>query len=487
MLSTGNGTWENASTSPSNLHMSRTSDQTMLFRSVRHIHFVGIGGIGMSGIAEVLLSIGEKFLVTGSDLKKSSITERLESMGATVWEGHRAENITGADVVVISSAIREDNPEVAAARQRLVPVIRRAEMLAELMRLYRHGIAVAGTHGKTTTTSMIAHMMTNAGFDPAVVVGGRVAHLGSNARLGRGDYIVVEADESDESLLMLTPTIAVLTNVDRDHLDHFSGGIEQIKQCFAAFVNRVPFYGTIVLCLDDTNVQAIIPQITRRTISYGLAAQADISASSIEQDPAFGSRFKVTAFGKEMGEVSLGVPGLHNVYNALASVSVGLDLGSDFQHLASALGQFRGADRRFQVKGEKSGVLVVDDYGHHPTEIKATLEAARTSGRRVVALFQPHRYTRTRDLFDEFARSFYGADVLLITDIYPASEEPIEGITAAALADHVERFGHRNVAYIGQISGAALTLREKVRPGDLVLTLGAGNVNQAADELLRIL
>jgi len=459
----------------------------MLFRSVRHIHFVGVGGIGMSGIAEVLLSIGENFRVTGSDLKKSSITDRLESMGAIVWEGHRAENIGSAQVLVISSAIREDNPEVVAARQRQIPVIPRAEMLAELMRLYRHGIAVAGTHGKTTTTSMIAHMMTNAGFDPAVVVGGRVAHLGSNARLGRGDYIVVEADESDESLLMLTPTIAVLTNVDRDHLDHFSGGIEQIKRCFATFINRVPFYGTIVLCLDDTNVQAIIPEITRRTISYGLAAQADISASAVEPHAAFGSTFKVTAFGREVGEVNLAVPGLHNVYNALASVAVGLDLGIEFEQLASALSQFRGADRRFQVKGESSGVLVVDDYGHHPTEIKATLEAARTSGRRVVVLFQPHRYTRTRDLLDEFARSFYGADVLLVTDIYPASEEPIEGITAAALADQVERFGHRNAAYIGPLSGAAMKVLETARPGDLVLTLGAGNVNQVADELLRIL
>jgi len=502
MLSTRFRTWENASVSNSDLPMRhdqrsewvraaaekpRAADQAMLFRSVRHIHFVGIGGIGMSGIAEVLISIGETFRVTGSDLRKSWVTDRLESMGATVWEGHRAENIAGADVLVISSAIRSDNPEVVAARQRQIPVIPRAEMLAELMRLYRHGIAVAGTHGKTTTTSMIAHIMTSAGFDPAVVVGGRVAHLGSNARLGRGDYIAVEADESDESLLMLTPTIAVLTNVDRDHLDHFSGGIEQIKQCFAKFVNRVPFYGTIVLCLDDVNVQAIIPQITRRAISYGLAAQADISASGIEPDPAFGSRFNVSAFGKEMGEVNIAVPGLHNVYNALASIAVGLDLGIEFETLAAALGQFRGADRRFQVKGEKSGVLVVDDYGHHPTEIKATLEAARTSGRRVVVLFQPHRYTRTRDLLDEFARSFYGADVLLVTDIYAASEEPIEGVTAAALVDEVERFGHRNAAYIGQISGAALKLREAVRSGDLVLTLGAGNVNQVADELLRIL
>src|SRR5215831_5432721 len=334
MLFTTVRRWENASASQSGLQLSRTTDNTMLFRSVRHIHFVGVGGIGMSGIAEVLLSIGESFRVTGSDLKKSSITDRLESMGAIVWEGHRAENIGSAQVLVISSAIRDDNPEVVAARQKQIPVIPRAEMLAELMRLYRHGIAVAGTHGKTTTTSMIAHTMTNAGFDPAVVVGGRVAHLGSNARLGRGDYIVVEADESDESLLMLTPTIAVLTNVDRDHLDHFSGGIDQIKQCFASFVNRVPFYGTIVLCLDDPNVQAIIPQVTRRAISYGLAAQADISASSIEVDPASGSTFKVTAFGNEVGEVQLGVPGLHNVYNALASLAVGLDLGIEFNQLA---------------------------------------------------------------------------------------------------------------------------------------------------------
>src|SRR5215468_1833080 len=287
----------------------------MLFRGLRHIHFVGIGGIGMSGIAEVLLSLGEKFRVSGSDLKRSQITERLESMGAVISEGHKAENIAGADVVVTSSAVRDDNPEVVAARQKQIPVIPRAEMLAELMRLYRHGIAVAGTHGKTTTTSMISHLMTATGFDPSVVVGGRVASLGSNARHGRGEYIIVEADESDGSLLLLTPTIAVLTNIDTDHLDHFTGGIEEIKKCFTVFANSVPFYGTIVLCLDDQNVQAIIPELTRRTISYGLAAQADISAFNIEQDPAFGSTFRVSAFGKEAGEVKLGVPGVHNVYN----------------------------------------------------------------------------------------------------------------------------------------------------------------------------
>lgn len=459
----------------------------MLFRGLRHIHFVGIGGIGMSGIAEVLLSLGENFRVTGSDLKRSQITEHLEKMGAVISEGHKAENIIGADVIVTSSAIRDENPEIIAARQKQIPVIPRAEMLAELMRLYRHGIAVAGTHGKTTTTSMIAHLMTATGFDPSVVVGGRVASLGSNARHGRGEYIIVEADESDGSLLLLTPTIAVLTNIDSDHLDHFTGGIDQIKQCFVAFANSVPFYGTIVLCLDDQNVQEIIPQLTRRTISYGSAAQSDISSMYINLDANFGSEFTVRAFGQELGKIHLSVPGLHNVHNALATVAVGLDLGMKFESIAEALSGFRGAERRFQIKGEKNGILVVDDYGHHPTEIKATLAAARTSGRRVVTLFQPHRYTRTRDLKDEFARSFYGADLLLIADIYSASEDPIEGITSRALAEQVERFGHRHVEYIGGLAGAAAKLREVAQPGDLVLTLGAGNVYQAGDELLRIL
>jgi UDP-N-acetylmuramate--alanine ligase len=459
----------------------------MLFRGARHIHFVGIGGIGMSGIAEVLLSLGENFRVTGSDLKRSQITEHLESMGASIFEGHKAENIAGANVVVTSSAVRDDNPEVVAARQKQVPVIPRAEMLAELMRLYRHGVAVAGTHGKTTTTSMIAHLMTNTGFDPSVVVGGRVASLGSNARHGHGEYIIVEADESDGSLLLLTPTIAVLTNIDADHLDHFTGGIEQIKDCFVSFANSVPFYGTIVLCLDDQNVQAIIPRLTRRTITFGSAVQADVSALRIHLDANFGSRFAVRAFGEEMGEVTLGVPGLHNIQNALATIAVGLDLRIKFENIVASLAEFRGAERRFQIKGERNGVLVVDDYGHHPTEIKATLAAARTAGRRVVTLFQPHRYSRTRDLKDEFARSFYGADLLLITDIYAASEDPIEGVSSLAMAEQVERFGHRHVEYVGALTGAATKLKEVARPGDLVLTLGAGNVYQAGDELLKLL
>ena len=441
----------------------------------------------MSGIAEVLLSLGENFLVTGSDLKRSSITDRLQSMGATIFEGHSAQNVTGANVVVCSSAVRADNPEVVEARARQIPVIPRAEMLAELMRLYRHGIAVAGTHGKTTTTSMLAHLMTFAGFDPAVVVGGRVASLGSNARVGGGDYIVVEADESDGSLLQLTPTIAVLTNIDSDHLDFFSGGIEQIKQCFTTFVNRVPFYGTIVLCLDDQNVQAIIPEIARRTVSYGLAAQADVSAWQIQADSNFETEFGVRAFGKEMGQMKLAVPGLHNVYNALATIAVGLDLNIKFEEIAGALREFRGAERRFQIKGEKSGILVVDDYGHHPTEIKTTLDAARTSGRRVLTLFQPHRYTRTRDLLEDFARSFYGADVLLVSDIYAASEDPIEGVNSAALVEAIKRFGHRDVEYVGGLVNAPGRIREIAEAGDLVLTLGAGNVWQAGEELLKLL
>jgi UDP-N-acetylmuramate--alanine ligase len=459
----------------------------MFFRSVRHIHFVGIGGIGMSGIAEVLLALAANFRITGSDAKRSAITERLEKMGATISEGHRAENVTGADVVVTSSAIRADNPEVVAARQRQIPVIQRAEMLKELMRLYRYGIAVAGTHGKTTTTSMVAHLLHNTELDPTVVVGGRVASLGSNARYGKGEYIVVEADESDGSLLLLTPTITVLTNIDADHLDFFTGGIEQIKRCFVDFTNRVPFYGANVLCLDDANVQAIIPEISRRIITYGLAAQADVSAWTIRADRNFGSEFTVRAFGKDLGTMRLKVPGMHNVYNSLAAIAVGLDLNLEFEEIVSALSEFRGAERRFQVKGEVNNILVVDDYGHHPTEIKATLEAARTCGRRVVVLFQPHRYTRTRDLMEDFARSFYGADVLLVTDIYAASEDPIEGISSQTLVEKIERFGHRQAEYIGQLAGAAHKLQDIAQPGDLILTLGAGNVYQAGDELLRIL
>lgn len=460
-----------------------------MFKKYQHIHFVGIGGIGMSGIAEVLLNLG--YRVSGSDARRSSITDRLEKLGAAVFEGHSAANVEGAQVVVTSTAVRADNPEVVEAVRRQVPVIPRAEMLAELMRL-KYGIAIAGSHGKTTTTSMVATVLDRAGVDPTIVVGGRVNTLGSNAKLGHGDFMVVEADESDRSFLKLTPTIAVVTNIDLEHLDFYSG-IEDIRACFVQFVNKVPFYGSVIICLDDPNIQMIIPQITRRVMTYGLRAHAEISASDVQVlRESFGSEFTVRYKGEELGRIRLNVPGEHNVCNALAAVAVGLDLEVDFAKIAEGLEAFTGTGRRFEIKGriadkpdtDRGGILVVDDYGHHPTEIRATLAAAKTSGRRLVVLFQPHRYTRTAALHEEFARSFYDADVVLLTDIYAASEEPIPGVTSQALAEEIEKFGHRNVRYIGGVENGKQALLEVVRPGDLVLTLGAGSVWRAGEEFL---
>jgi len=456
-----------------------------MFKKFQHIHFVGVGGIGMSGIAEVLLNLG--YHVSGSDVKRTPITDRLESFGGTIFEGHAAANIEGAQVIVTSTAVRPDNVEVVEAVRRQIPVIPRAEMLAELMRL-KYGIAIAGSHGKTTTTSMVATVLDRAGFDPTVVVGGRLNTIGSNAKLGRGDFMVAEADESDKSFLKLSPTIAVVTNIDREHLD-FYADIEEIRSCFVQFVNKVPFYGVVIICLDDPHVQAIIPHITRRVVSYGMRATADIWASEVEiSRETFGSVFSVHWQGNELGRIQLNVPGVHNVYNAMAAVAVGLDLEIGFETVSAALESFRGAERRFEVKGrlegERDGILVVDDYGHHPTEIRATLAAAKSSGRRLVVLFQPHRYTRTAALHEEFARAFYDADVVLLCDIYAASEEPIEGVTAAALAEEVERFGHRNVRYIGGVEQGAKALAEVAQPGDLVLTLGAGSVWRAGEEFL---
>jgi UDP-N-acetylmuramate--alanine ligase len=456
-----------------------------MFRDFNRIHLIGIGGIGMSGIAEVLLHLGSGIEVTGSDLRRSAITERLASLGATIMEGHDAANVRGADVVVTSSAVRSDNPEVIAARHLQIPIIPRAEMLAELMRLFRYGVAVGGSHGKTTTTSMIATVMTHAGFDPTVVVGGKLASLGSNARLGRGEYVVVEADESDGSLVVLQPTVTVLTNVDAEHLDYFKGGVEEICRCFTEFVNKVPFYGVVVLCLDDANVQTLIPRVKRRAITYGFLPQANVTARDVVADRDFGSEFTVFARGTELGRMRLGVPGRHNVLNALAATAVGLDLQIDFARIAEALAEFKGADRRFQIKGDREGVLVVDDYGHHPTEVQATLAAAATSGRRLVVLFQPHRYTRTKDQMDEFARAFYSADQVLVTDVYAAGEEPIPGVTAEALARSIQAYGHRQVEYAGSLDAAVERLEAIVKPGDLVLTLGAGSVYRAGEELLR--
>jgi UDP-N-acetylmuramate--alanine ligase len=454
-----------------------------MFKKYQHIHFVGIGGIGMSGIAEVLVNLG--YRVSGSDARLSPITERLRGLGASIYEGHRASNIEEAQVVVTSTAVRADNPEVAEALRRQIPVIPRAEMLAELMRL-KYGIAIAGSHGKTTTTSMVATVLDRAAFDPTIVVGGRVNTLGTNAKLGRGDFMVVEADESDKSFLKLTPTIAVVTNIDLEHLDFYSG-IEEIRSCFVQFVNKVPFYGSVIICLDDPNIQMIIPQISRRVITYGMRAHAEVAAADVQASREnFGSSFTVRRKGQELGRIRLNVPGEHNVCNALAAVAVGLDLEIDFARIAEGLEAFRGTERRFQIKRliEKENILVVDDYGHHPTEIRATLSAAKTSGRRLVVLFQPHRYTRTAALHEEFARSFYDADVVLLADIYAASEDPIEGVNSRALAEEIERFGHRNVRYIGAIEQGKQALLDAAQPGDLVITLGAGSVWRPGEEFI---
>jgi len=454
-----------------------------MFRRIQHVHFVGVGGIGMSGIAEVLANMG--FRISGSDQKRSAVTERLQKLGVEFSEGHRAENVGDAHVVVRSTAVRDDNPEIVHARERSIPVIARGEMLAELVRLKPNTIAVAGSHGKTTTTSMIATMLGHAQMDPTVVVGGVVGAMGSNARLGRSDLMVVEADESDRSFLMLTPTFAIVTNIDREHMDYYTD-MADVQKCFAQFVNKVPFYGAAVLCLDDPHVQAVIPEVTRRRITYGLSAQADVSARDIRFDQEFGSRFTVRRGAEVIGEVNLRVPGLHNVYNALAAVAIGFELEVPFDVIAKGLGEFAGVNRRFQFKGEEAGVVVVDDYGHHPTEIQATLAAAKvgSKGKRMVVLFQPHRYSRTKDQMDEFARSFNNADVVFITDIYAASEDPIEGVSAETLIDAVKRYGHKDVRYAGGVETAAGALLEEVRAGDMVITLGAGNVYRAGEELV---
>jgi len=453
-----------------------------VLRKFQHVHLVGIGGSGMSGIAEVLLNLG--YEVSGSDLKLSPTTKRLSGLGAHVAEGHAGPNVDGAHVVVTSTAVRPDNPEVREARRRGVPVIPRAEMLAELMRL-KYGVAVAGSHGKTTTTSMVALVLDRGGLDPTVVVGGRLGVLGSGARLGKGDFMVVEADESDRSFLKLSPTLAVVTNIDREHLDTYRD-ITDVQEAFLGFVNKVPFYGSAILCLDDPPVQDLLPRVERRVVTYGLSPQASASARDLHV-AATGSTYTATLDGRALGTVSVGVPGAHNVANSLAAVAVGLDLEVPFEAIQAGLEAFTGVDRRFQVRGEAGGVLVIDDYGHHPTEIRVTLEALRLCAgeRRTVVLFQPHRYSRTRALWDEFCRAFHQADRLLVTDIYPASEEEIPGVSAEALALAITERGHREVSFVGGLAEATERLAEEVREGDVVLTLGAGSVWTAGEELLR--
>ena len=455
-----------------------------MFRHVKRIHFIGVGGIGMSGIAEVLCDLG--FEVTGSDIKRSKNTDRLESTcRIKFFEGHVAENVGNAQVVVYSSAVQPDNPEVVYAKQKGIPVIPRAEMLAELMVLKPYAVAVSGTHGKTSTTSMVATIMSHAGKDPTTVVGGVVESLGSNAKLGHSEWFVTEADESDRSFLMLYPTIAVVTNIDKEHMESYKG-MDDVVQCFTDFVNKVPFFGAAVICLDDPNVQLIIPNIKRRRVTYGLTAQADISGHKIRYNESFGSTFEVWRGSEVLGEVNLPVPGKHNVYNALAATAVALELDIEFATIAEALTTFKNANRRFQFKGSANGVTVVDDYGHHPTEILATLAAAKNSagGRRTVVVFQPHRYSRTQELFDEFALAFNNADLLFVLDIYAASEQPIEGVTAEVLTENIKRFGHKNVVYIGDIESAAGKVVPVLEKGDLVITLGAGTVTRLSEEII---
>src|SRR5436190_15174 len=508
-----------------------------MFAKIQRIHFVGIGGIGMSGIAEVLLNLGYK--VSGSDLKSSPVTQRLAGLGATIFEGHRVENVSDAEVVVTSSAINAGNPEVEEARRLHVPVIQRAEMLAELMRL-KYGIAIAGMHGKTTTTSMVAAVLAAGGLDPTVVVGGRVDAMGSNARLGRSQYLVAEADESDRSFLKLAPILAVITNIDREHMDCYRN-MQDIKRAFLDFVDRVPFYGMIVACNDDPILRRLFPKIRRRMVSYGTRKGSDfvitlskelwsagrprpaetgvsgsaragtpVPAPNRERErhdfnraerqsfrpgalapegssaqPPLVNSFSVKFHGKDLGEFSLHVPGLHNVLNATAAIAVGVGLDIPVANIREALENFRGVDRRFQIRGEAGGITVIDDYGHHPTEIRATLAAARQCGyRKIHVIFQPHRYTRTRHLMDEFATAFADADSLIVLDIYAASEQPIEGITGEALASRIAQEGNREIEYASSFEDAVASAAAKADAGDMILTLGAGSVSQLGPMVL---
>ncbi len=456
----------------------------VIFRNFQRIHLVGIGGIGMSGIAEVLLTLG--YAVSGSDLKASPITERLRSLGATIFEGHRAEQAYGAQVIVASSAIRPDNPEIVEGHKLKIPVIPRAEMLAELMRL-KYGIAVAGAHGKTTTTSLAASVLGAAGLDPTFVVGGRVNHAGTTARLGRGEYMVVEADESDGSFLLLAPVVAVVTTIDREHLDHYSS-LEEIQAVFTQFVNRVPFYGAAILCLDEPNVRAIIPQVKRPVVTYGTSAQADLVIRDVELR-GLESYFSLTYRGEDLGRFHLPAPpGIHNVRNAAAAAAVALYLNIPADLIREGFEKFTGVGRRFEIKGAVNGVTLIDDYGHHPAEIRATLEAARGCAyQRLLVLFQPHRYTRTQHLWNEFCHAFEQADFLVVTDIYAASETPIQGVTGEALADAIRAAGHKNVHYRSSMQEGIEVLLHEARPSDAVLTIGAGNVGRALGGLAILL
>jgi UDP-N-acetylmuramate--alanine ligase len=455
----------------------------MKFKKIKHIHFVGIGGAGMSGIAEVLLNLGYK--ITGSDLKPTETTQRLQDLGIKIFNEHKEENVAEADVVVISSAVKETNPEVVFAKEHKIQVIRRAEMLGELMRM-KYGIGVAGTHGKTTTTSMVGEVLTEGGLDPTIVVGGRVINLGSHAKLGNGEFLVAEADEFDRSFLRLTPTIAVVTTLEAEHLDYYKD-FEEIKSVFLEFVNKVPFYGRVILCLDEESLLDLLPQIERPVTTYGFSSQADLQANSLSLI-GNSSRFKVKIKGQELGEVSLSVPGIHNVKNSLAAIAVGLELEIPWQKIQKGLSDFKGVNRRFELKGVAKGVMVVDDYAHHPTEIEATLKGARAGWKkRLVCVFQPHLYSRTRDFHKEFGRSFLNSDVLIVTDIYPAREEPIPGVTGELVYLAAKEYGHKNAFYVPQKDDIPSFLLKMVKENDMVITLGAGDIYKVGTELLKML
>jgi UDP-N-acetylmuramate--alanine ligase len=452
-----------------------------MFATSQHAHFIGIGGIGMSGIAEILLNQNMK--VSGSDLRRTPVTERLAQLGAIVYEGHEASHVVGATVVVTSSAVHADNPEVLEARARKIPVIQRAEMLAELMRL-KYGIAIAGMHGKTTTTSMVASVLTAGGLDPTVVVGGRVDAMGSNARLGTTQYLVAEADESDRSFLKLSPILAVVTNLDREHMDCYSD-MQDVERAFLAFMDKVPFYGAVTACIDNPQLAAILPSAHRRVFTYGVSQGADYKLEPLPGDAECFSRFQVRTAAATLGPFALHVPGRHNVLNATAAVAIAHQLQVPADKIAEGLNNFRGVDRRFQHRGTARGIAVVDDYGHHPTEIRATLSAARECGyKRIHVIFQPHRYTRTRDLLEEFSGAFNECDSVFVLPIYAASENPIPGITAEVLA---ERITGPRVHFTPDFAAAIQAVISEAKEGDLILTLGAGSVSQLAPQILTAL
>jgi UDP-N-acetylmuramate--alanine ligase len=451
-----------------------------MYGKTHRIHFIGVGGSGMSGLAEVLLNMG--YQVSGSDLKATEVTDRVQALGGRVFLGHAASNVEGAQVVVYSSAVRPDNPELVRARANGIPVIPRADMLAELMRM-KYGVAVGGSHGKTTTTSMVAAVLQRGGLDPTIVVGGRLKTLGTNAQLGNGRFLVAEADESDGSFLRLAPAVTVITNIDREHLDHYKD-LDDIRQAFIYFANRVPFYGVAVLCADDEHVRSILPKVTKRSILYGTRPEAEIRGTGLEL-VAGGSRFRVEAAGKRIGLIELHVPGRHNALNALAAVAVGLELEISFEHIAESLAGFRGVGRRFELLGEVAGVRVVDDYGHHPTEIAATLAAARGAGAgRVLVVFQPHRYTRTAALREEFGRCFGDADLVWVMDVYAAGEPPIPGVSGNTVVESAHAHGARHVHYAPTANEAVEAALREIKPGDLLLTLGAGDVSKLGEILL---